>query len=88
MKSKPYNPNFNEMRSFASGGILSPMPPVKSYFAHAAVFILMLVVAVATCRVFGWSTDVIRAVPLLYFVYIAVVFIYYGLVKRRKSPEV
>lgn len=63
------------------------MPPLKSYVAHAMVLVLMLMMAVAACRILGWSTDVIRAVPLLYFVYLAVVVIYYGLGKRRQHER-
>jgi hypothetical protein len=60
----------------------------KAAVAHAAVLLLLLVLAMGAVRFAGASTDLIRAVPLVYFLYIAVVLIYYGLkrsrVRRRK----
>ena len=59
----------------------------KKWIAHAAVLLLLLVIAVGVVRIFDAPTDVIRAVPLVYFLYIAVVLILYGIKKtsaRRK----
>lgn len=55
----------------------------KIWIAHAAVLLLLLVIAVGAVRIFDASTDVIRAVPLVYFLYIAVVLILYGMKKTR-----
>jgi hypothetical protein len=62
---------------------------VKNLTTHAFVLILMLVLAIGAVRFLGVSTNVIRAVPLLYFFYLSVVFIVHGVrqsrVRRRKD---
>jgi hypothetical protein len=55
----------------------------KAAAAHAAVLLLLLVVAIGAVRFANVSTDLIRAVPLVYFLYIAVVLIINGMKRSR-----
>jgi hypothetical protein len=63
--------------------IIRDTPMVKTALVHAGVFLLMLMLAIGAVRFLGVSTDVIRDVPLLYFFYISIVLIFYG-VRRQK----
>jgi len=59
----------------------------KNLTVHAFVLILMLMLAIGAARFLGMSTDVIRAVPLLYFVYLSIVFIVHAVRKKRKRGK-
>jgi hypothetical protein len=59
----------------------------KSLLAHASVLMLMLVLAIGAERYLGASTDLIRAVPLLYFLYISVFFIVHGYRKEQMRKK-
>lgn len=70
-----------------NGIIIPVIPMVKTTLAHAGVFLLMLVLAIGAVRFLDAPTDLIRAVPLLYFLYISIVLIVYGLRRRRKRGK-
>ena len=55
----------------------------KQWTAHAAVLLLLLAAAIGAVKLFDASTDVIRAVPVIYSFYFAVSLIVYGMKKNR-----